>query len=739
MKRNPFFILAGMILGLVLSACGPSPTYTLYVATSGNDSSACTSESMPCLTLAGALGKARNLHTSLTEAGDGVPPNVTYVINVAAGTYLVEGDGGARYRVEDGAGEIFALLDFNVNILGAGIDATIFDADGFAGGILAEGDAEIILRDFTIQNVASARDRLAGDLLTEGCIHLRGSAQGLIESIKLDNCLEAGFVNKSDMAADNPIELVDVIISNTGTLGPGFGQSGHGVVNSGALSATNTTISGSRGHGVLSSEYLVLNGGLVELNGQNGLLLSGEAHLLDTTIRRNGQDGCIGACADASPAGVGIQNPGFITLTGVNISRNLFGIKIDHPDANVLLESSTVEINQLAGIFVQEGTFTAQQSAINDNATLFLEAGSRYRGPGGIYVALNGSASLRESTIDGNLNGGIVNGGALNLLDTSVSENTGDAPALRNGGSASLENTLLANNRQTEESVFNGAIINSGLLELLNVTLSNNRGFGLQNQSGNATIAYTTFAFHTYGLVLESGASTTIKNSLIAANLGPNCLGGGVSELIDIGFNLSTNELGFSSCGFSTPFYVVDELLLDELADNGGFTMTHALLEGSPAIDAAFGDCPIGDQRNLPRPFGAACDVGAYETSALAALSGTFPTPTVDVPFITVLIDSGCFYGPGLDWPRYSNLSAGTQAEIVGQGFGGGWMVVKHPTIANANCWIDIDDVQFDIPLDQLRLISIPPKPTQAPTATKDPREPTVCPTDPQQPPGTCQ
>jgi hypothetical protein len=57
------------------------------------------------------------------------------------------------------------------------------------------------------------------------------------------------------------------------------------------------------------------------------------------------------------------------------------------------------------------------------------------------------------------------------------------------------------------------------------------------------------------------------------------------------------------------------DLGLDALADNGGSTETHALLTGSPAIDAGSPDCPppATDQRGVARPQGAACDIGAFE------------------------------------------------------------------------------------------------------------------------------
>ncbi len=85
--------------------------------------------------------------------------------------------------------------------------------------------------------------------------------------------------------------------------------------------------------------------------------------------------------------------------------------------------------------------------------------------------------------------------------------------------------------------------------------------------------------------------------------------------------NLATDD----SCGTGilvngTPVGDPADLMLDSggLQFNGGPTQTIALLPGSPAIDAA-GDCaslmpPITtDQRGVPRPQDAACDIGAFE------------------------------------------------------------------------------------------------------------------------------
>lgn len=56
--------------------------------------------------------------------------------------------------------------------------------------------------------------------------------------------------------------------------------------------------------------------------------------------------------------------------------------------------------------------------------------------------------------------------------------------------------------------------------------------------------------------------------------------------------------------------------LLRPLADNGGPTPTHALLPGSPAIDAGDDTLTGTDQRGRPRRSGARVDIGAFEFQA---------------------------------------------------------------------------------------------------------------------------
>jgi hypothetical protein len=66
---------------------------------------------------------------------------------------------------------------------------------------------------------------------------------------------------------------------------------------------------------------------------------------------------------------------------------------------------------------------------------------------------------------------------------------------------------------------------------------------------------------------------------------------------------------------------LLTNILDPTLADNGGPTLTHTLVLGSPAIDAIPATdqgCTGVNQRGVPRPQGTGCDIGAVEVEVTA-------------------------------------------------------------------------------------------------------------------------
>jgi hypothetical protein len=110
------------------------------------------------------------------------------------------------------------------------------------------------------------------------------------------------------------------------------------------------------------------------------------------------------------------------------------------------------------------------------------------------------------------------------------------------------------------------------------------------------------------GDVANGGGTLTIYNTILSTN----SAGGNITNIsgtfVDGGHNISSD----ASYHFTTGINIAPKI--GALADNGGPTMTMALLANSPARDA--GDdaaAPNFDQRNFERPLGAHSDIGAYE------------------------------------------------------------------------------------------------------------------------------
>ena len=351
----------------------------------------------------------------------------------------------------------------------------------------------------------------------------------------------------------------------------------------------------------------------------------------------------------SSDVGAGILNSGTLELTNSSVISNSGGkgggIANSHvgsppPSAalpTLALTNSTVSGNTagLGGGIFNDAELTLTNSTISDNTA--SDSG------GGIVSASDaGSITLTNSTISGNtatLGGGIMNQVALILTNSTVSGNT----AQESGGgiwsnrSATLTNSTISNN--TSNSNGGGIMVRGGTLNLISSTIAGNTarlGGGIFNDRQtvtltNSTVSGNTGLFGVGGIYNDGGGTLHVANSTISANvglgllsdgnvefvntiianspLGPDC-GGGFTSL---GHNLDSD----GTCNLTDPTDLPNtDPLLGPLQDNGGPTLTHALLPGSPAIDAGDDDAaPTTDQRGVPRPQGETSDIGAYEVA----------------------------------------------------------------------------------------------------------------------------
>ena len=228
----------------------------------------------------------------------------------------------------------------------------------------------------------------------------------------------------------------------------------------------------------------------------------------------------------------------------------------------------------------------------------------------GVGVENTGNLALVSSTVSGNVNadangGGISNSGSLSLFSSTVSGN------LTDGGG--------------------GIFMGGGHLSVVNSTVSGNHsldpnGDSILVRGGTTHVVHSTVSGFDEAISIESqDAKLTLNHALIVGD----CRLDNPDTLISFGRNLVGAGSGCPSDGpgdiTMNPTEVFTRVL-GPLQDNGGPTETHALLAGSPAIDAgeavctnADGDPLTSDQRGALRPQDGdgdgitTCDIGAFE------------------------------------------------------------------------------------------------------------------------------
>jgi hypothetical protein len=147
----------------------------------------------------------------------------------------------------------------------------------------------------------------------------------------------------------------------------------------------------------------------------------------------------------------------------------------------------------------------------------------------------------------------------------------------------------------------------------------------------NVTIV-NNMAVNGSGGVTQGSGTLLFKNTLIAGNISPSpdCSG----TLTSQGYNLIQDLTNCVISGTTSGNVYSLDPLLGPLQDNGGFTLTHLPLPGSPVIDAGSpailgsgdGACESTDQRGIVRPMNgdglgdSLCDIGAVEADILFKL-----------------------------------------------------------------------------------------------------------------------
>lgn len=406
-------------------------------------------------------------------------------------------------------------------------------------------------------------------------------------------------------------------------------------------------------HARLTLSHLVIKGGTAPANenhfavtGEPGgaIFNSGTLTIQNCFIVENSSgEGGTGFFGSGLPGGDGggIYNQGFARLVNCVTSGNAagagsgldrFGFGREGGKGGGIYNSGTMILHRC--------TINANSGGQGGNGSLpsgwiLIGAPGAPGGAGGhgagIYNA--GQMKLNFSTVHGNGGGnggdGGDSGGSIGNAGAG-----GSGAGIFNAGNLILNTSTISGNfcgsggagGSGGDRGNGGGIYNAGSLKSTSCTITLN-GTGA---AGNAP-ASGGLGGHGGGIANESeGASILLRNTLIALNsndagLSPDLAGDFTSR----GYNLigaADDSTGFTNCiNADLVGRIVNPIdpLLGPLQINGGFTPTHALLPGSPAVDQGNSFGIHTDQRGHHRPYafpsipkapgGDGSDIGAFE------------------------------------------------------------------------------------------------------------------------------
>ncbi|MEP7013215.1 MAG: choice-of-anchor Q domain-containing protein [Acidobacteriota bacterium] len=277
--------------------------------------------------------------------------------------------------------------------------------------------------------------------------------------------------------------------------------------------------------------------------------------------------------------------------------------------ARLLLEESTLS----GGIAASGGGLSLLSSASDNSIVLSdLSGNSGASLGGGLYTNLSfgGVLTIESSTISLNTSGlfgaggglFIAGGGEIRMLDTTVWGNNakvGGGIFSQNNDLQLVNSTVSGNSANTSAAGIFFSESGAGSLLLRLTTVSDNRAAGLGG-----------------GLVVSISAANIVQldHSILANGFPDDLAGSALPATVTANYTLIETP-GTSVLVGAHNLTGIDPRL-GPLADNGGPTLTHKPLSGSPVIDAgdpAIPSPPATDQRGFARIVGPAVDLGSVE------------------------------------------------------------------------------------------------------------------------------
>lgn len=427
-----------------------------------------------------------------------------------------------------------------------------------------------------------------------------------------ENAAQAATISVAGLAPNDPLEAAIARTLSPGqytALLAGFNNgTGVGLVevyDKGAPLIVTTTADS--GPGSLRDANAVANDGDMiqfdsSLNGQTILLTSGEI-LIDKNVT--------------------IKGPGPDELA-VSRDSNAADFRILHvtPNHTVLIEGLKISGGR------QSGSGTVGGGIYNEQATLTIS-----------------NCNVSGNSIGGGFGGGIYSNGILAIADSTVGPNSAgfQAPFQSGNGSGissvgpilTIIRSTIANN--SAYSIGGGIYCNGAIAIINDSTISGNfaaQGGGISVWGAPiipaVTVAHCTISGNHSGnnvgdgIFITTGTSMEIGNTILDSGSGRNIFADG-DTVTSNGYNLSTDDAG----GFLTApgDQVNTDPILGPLQNNGGATFTHALIKGSPAINAGdpnFTPPPFTDQRSYLRVYDGLIDIGSFEVQPVSTPS---PSP----------------------------------------------------------------------------------------------------------------